>query len=143
MTTVTTSRASTTMDRQRSGQRASVSVAPDDSFQASHTTDARPDPIVAPGYQCVLLPPAPGRTVRWRSVRRDGTRFPPVGDLGVVIAQARVLARADGAAWIVGSDHHTIEIHTPLPQPGHATTGFAVTGCGPRWTHTVAQALTR
>lgn len=109
------------------------------------------DLVVAPGYQAVLLPGRPGRTVRWRSVRRDGTRFPLVGELGVVIAQAKTLAGVDGRAWIVGSDHHAIEIHhhpSDLADepPGSTGTqrrkGFTVHGCGPRWTHTVQRALT-
>jgi hypothetical protein len=107
------------------------------------SADSSRELVVAPGYQCALLPGPPGRVVRWRSVRRDGTRFPPVGELGIVIAQARTLARADGAAWIVGSDHHTVEIHSHPADPGaSAPGGFAVRGCGPRWTHTVARALT-
>jgi hypothetical protein len=92
----------------------------------------------------VLLPGAPSPSVRWRSVRRDGTRFPPVGELGVVIAQARFLARADGACWIVGSDHHTVEIRNQTAQTGtgtQGTAGLAVIGVGPRWSQTVARVL--
>jgi hypothetical protein len=106
------------------------------STSGSHSSAARchEEPVVAPGYQAALFPPPPGRRVRWRAVRRDGTRLPAVGELGVVIAQARTLATADGQAWIVGSDHHTVEVtRTPA--------GFTVTGCGPRWTQTVRMAL--
>lgn len=104
------------------------------------------DLVVAPGYQAVLLPGRPGHTARWRSVRRDGTRFPLVGELGVVIAQAKTLAGVDGQAWIVGSDHHAIEIvHHPDDPTNPAVDrrrGFTVHGRGPRWTHTVQRALT-
>jgi hypothetical protein len=117
----------------------SAPLGPDQSAEASGSPDAvarrHEEPVVAPGYQAALFPPPPARRVRWRAVRRDGTRLPAVGELGVVIAQARTLAGADGQAWIVGSDHHTLEVTRA------ARAGFTVTGCGPRWTQTVRMAL--
>lgn len=122
---------------------------PDRRVEDRQGADGLEELVVAPGYQAALLPGRPGRTARWRSVRRDGTRFPLVGELGVVIAQAKTLAGADGYAWIVGSDHHAIEIrlHRPVTasnpaQEPNLRGGFTVHGCGPRWTHTVRRSLT-
>jgi hypothetical protein len=77
--------------------------------------------------------------VRWRAVRRGGTRFPAVGELGVVVAQVRALIRADGIAWTVGSDDHTVEIQTGQAEGSH----YEMQGIGPRWTRTLAAALQR
>lgn len=97
----------------------------------------RPDePIVAPGYQAALLPGLPARRARWRAVRRNGSRLPPVGELGVVIAQARAIALAEGAAWIVAADEHTIEIR-------RAGDGLIVIGDGARWVRIVRDAIAR
>ena len=130
--------ASTADEDPRSAQ---VQRPPSHRASAGAPPDTHRETVVAPGYQTALLPAVPGRSVRWRTVRRDGTRFPPVGELGVVIAQARILAQTDGAAWIVGSDHHTIEISTGGDGPGPSPRKFAVNGRGPAWTHTVARVL--
>jgi hypothetical protein len=98
-----------------------------------------PEPVVAPGYQAALFPPPRAARLRWRAVRPDGTRLPPVAQLGVVIAQARTIAAAEGAAWIVGTDHHTVEIdRTP---DGEATA--CVGPDAPSWTTTVHSVLAR
>jgi len=97
------------------------------------------DPVVAPGYQAAFFPAPRTARLRWRAVRPDGTRLPPVGQLGAVIAQASTIAAAEGAAWIVGTDHHTVQIdHTP--------DGMTTTGAGPgapAWTGAVHSVLTR
>jgi hypothetical protein len=99
------------------------------------------EPVVAPGYQASLLSGPPSARVRWRVVRRDGTRFRPVSELGVVIAQVLALTHADGCAWVVGSDEHTIEVRThPVERSGRQV---EVLGVGPRWTRTVQAAVTR
>lgn len=97
------------------------------------------DPVVAPGYQAALFPAPKTARLRWRAVRPDGTRLPPVTQLGVVIAQASTIAAAQGAAWIVGTDHHTLQVdRTPH--------GLTTTGGGPgapAWTATVHSVLAR
>lgn len=95
--------------------------------------------VTAPGYQAHLFSGPPAASVRWRAVRRDGTRFPAVGDLGVVVAQVRALIRADGMAWVVGSDEHTGEIRVGQVEGSQCE----VQGIGPRWTRTLATALER
>jgi hypothetical protein len=97
------------------------------------------DPVVAPGYQCALFPAPRARRARWRAVSIDAARLPQVGQLGVAIAQARALVLADGVAWIVGSDEHTVEI-------SRRVAGFDVVGVtdgAPRWAFTVRTALAR
>ena len=101
----------------------------------------RGEVVLAPGYQAVLIPGPPAVRVRWRVVRCDGTRFRPESELGVIIAQASALIRADGCAWVVGSDEHTIEIRG-LPADG-STGRMEVMGVGPRWTRTVEAAVNR
>ncbi|SRR6266496_2083332 len=100
--------------------------------------DELPEPVVAPGYQCALFRPPAAARARWRVVRRDGTRLPPVAELGVAIAQASAVAGREAQAWIVGADHHTAEI-TAGPD------GLQVAGgdAPPRWVATVARALRR
>src|SRR5260370_2472812 len=66
--------------------------------------------VVAPGYQAELFRTPAYARPRWRAVRRDGTRLPPVAQLGVVAAQASAIAVREGAAWIVGTDHHAAQI---------------------------------
>ena len=100
---------------------------------------ACPDPILAPGYQAALFPPPATARLRWRAVRPDGTRLPPVTRLGVVIAQARTIAATEGTAWIVGTDHHTVQIDR---RPDGATSSHAAPDA-PAWTATVHTALTR
>lgn len=97
--------------------------------------------VLAPGYQAHLFPGPPATRLRWRTVRGDGTRFRPVSELGVVIAQVLALVRADGQAWVVGSDEHTVEIHQLAA--GESGSGMEVIGIGPRWTRTLAAALNR
>jgi hypothetical protein len=94
--------------------------------------------VVAPGYQCELFRPPATAQARWRVVRRDGTRLPPVAELGVVIAQASAIAAREGRAWIVGADHHTAEITA-----GPDGLGVAAGSAPPRWVATVASALRR
>jgi hypothetical protein len=96
--------------------------------------------VLAPGYQAFLFPGPPAARVRWRAIRRDGTRFPAVAELGVITAQVRALARADGIAWVVGSDEHTVEIHPPTGDPKGE---WEVLGIGPRWSRTLEAALQR
>jgi hypothetical protein len=99
------------------------------------------DVVLAPGYQAYLLPGPPAARVRWRTVRSDGTRFRPVSELGVIIAQVRALVRVDGCAWVVGSDEHTIEIRSHAEE--NSASEIEVRGIGPRWTYTIATAVHR
>ena len=101
----------------------------------------RSEVVLAPGYQAFLIAGPPAVRVRWRVVRCDGTRFRPESELGVIIAQVSALIRADGCAWVVGSDEHTIEIRS-LPTDGR-TARMEVRGIGPRWTRTVEAAVNR
>ena len=99
-------------------------------------TDAG-DSVLAPGWQGALFAaPLPAR-MRWRAVDPDGLRLPPVAQLGVAVAQALAIVEARGAAWIVGTDEHTVELlRTP--------TGPVVHGGGPaapRWTAVVGTAV--
>jgi hypothetical protein len=93
---------------------------------------------VAPGYQGALFRPPAAARPRWRAVRRDGVRLPPVAELGVVIAQAAAIAAAEGAAWIVGADHHTVEISA-----GPDGLWVSAAAAAPRWVDTVTAALAR
>ncbi len=110
--------------------------------QTPHRGDGDADeslePVVAPGYQCALFRPPAAARARWRVVRRDGGRLPPVAELGVAIAQASAVAGGEGRAWIVGADHHTAEI-TAGPDGLRVAGGSAP----PRWVATVARALRR
>jgi hypothetical protein len=96
--------------------------------------------VVAPGCQGHLFVGVPAVRVRWRVVRRDGTRFPEVAELGVIIAQVKTLAQADGVGWVVGSDEHTIEVRR---RQDDSAGPVEVIGVGPRWSRTVAAALQR
>jgi hypothetical protein len=107
---------------------------------ASSPVDGRDEPVLAPGYQAYLLPGVPQARVRWRTVRCDGTRYGAVGDLGLIVAQVKALIRADGVAWVVGSDQHTIEVRTPANDSAGTV---EVIGVGPRWSRNLAAALHR
>ena len=117
----------------RAATTAATDQSPDDPASVG------PDPApVAPGYQAALFRAPPGTRLRWRAVRRTGDRLPPA-DLGVALAQARTLAATDGAAWIVGTDQHTIEIRrTDNPATFTVDAGTRP----PRWAGTVQSALT-
>jgi hypothetical protein len=96
------------------------------------------EPMLAPGYQGTLLPAPVTGQPRWRAVQPDGTRLPPVSQLGVVIAQATAIAGERGAAWIVGPGEHTIQV-TRAGATLHTTAAAA----GPRWTATVRGVIDR
>jgi hypothetical protein len=92
--------------------------------------------VYAPGQQPALFPTPHPPPRRWRAVAADGRRLPPVGSVGVALAQTLALARANGAAWILGADEHTVQIR-------HRS-GPVVLGAGPgapRWARAIAAAL--
>jgi len=94
--------------------------------------------VLAPGYQAALFAAPQPAQRRWRAVQPDGHRLPPVGQLGVAVAQALAIADAGGVAWIVGTDEHAVEIRRAAAGP---TVHGAGPGC-PRWAAAVHAALT-
>jgi hypothetical protein len=100
--------------------------------------DTAGGPVVAPGYQGALLPAPAIHRPRWRAVRPDGTRLPPVGQLGAVTAQATTIAAGQGTAWIVGPGGYTVEITRAAGR-----LQLTATAPEPRWVATVRTAIRR